>query len=174
MTALEDYSSLFYLRNGTEVLIRPIGPEDEPLIDELHASHSEHTLRMRFVGLVKILSRENLFRFCHLDYDRDMALVAVQGQGVEAKILGVSRYFLDPKTDEAEFALVVRDACQRQGLGRHLMEGLIAIATERGVKRLVGLVLRENGPMLSLLASLGFGPPETFEDSVVRVCRSLT
>jgi acetyltransferase len=167
------YVASFRLRNGTEVEVRPIGAEDEPLIIELHGSHSEHTLRMRFFSLVKTLSRESLIRLCHLDYDREMALVAVQGRGKEAKILGVSRYYLTPETGEAEFALVVRDACQRQGLGRHLMERLIAIAKERGVHRLVGLVLRENGPMLALTAALGFSAPESVEENVVRVTRAL-
>lgn len=74
-------------------------------------------------------------------------------EGGEAHILGVSRYYLDPETGEAEFALVVGDAHQRQGLGRHLMQRLIEIARDRGVRRLTGLVLRENGPMLALTSS---------------------
>lgn len=65
------------------------------------------------------------------------------------------------------------DAHQRQGLGRHLLSRLIEIAKERGVRRLTGQVLRENGPMLALTASLGFSPPEAAEDGVVRVTRGL-
>src|SRR5207253_47294 len=83
------YTAPLRLRDGTEATVRAIGPEDEPLIVELHASHSEQTLRMRFFSLVKTLSRESLIRLCHLDYDREMALVAVSGQGKAAKILGV-------------------------------------------------------------------------------------
>jgi acetyltransferase len=163
------YTAPFRLRGGAEAVVRAIGPEDEPLIVELHASHSAHTLRMRFFSLVKTLSRDSLIRLCHLDYDREMALVAVSGQGPEAKILGVSRYYLHPESGDAEFALVIRESVQRQGLGRHLLGRLIEIARERGVKRLVGLVLRENGPMLALTAAMGFGPPEQVEENVVRV-----
>jgi acetyltransferase len=159
----------FKLRNGVEVVVRPIRPEDEPLIIALHASHSEHTIRMRFFSLIKTLTRDSLIRLCHLDYDREMALAAVQEGPDGPAILGVSRYYLHPETGDAEFALVVRDACQRQGLGRHLMQRLIAIARERGVKRLVGIVLRENGPMLALTKSLGFSDPEPIEDLTVRV-----
>jgi acetyltransferase len=119
--------------------------------------------------MVKSLSRDSLIRLCHLDYDREMALVAVARQGERSQILGVSRYYLHPETGSAEFALVVEDAQQRKGLGRHLLGRLIGIARERGVRRLVGQVLRENAPMLALTAALGFGPPKTLDNDVVQV-----
>jgi acetyltransferase len=168
------YTAPFRMRDGTEVVVRAIGPEDEPLIVEMHAHHSDHTIRMRYFSLVKTLSRDSLVRLCHLDYDREMALTAVRREDGASHMLGVSRYYLNPETAEAEFALVVGDAHQRRGLGRHLLRRLIEIARERGVRRLVGLVLRENGPMLALTRSLGFGPPETVDDGVVRVSLDLT
>lgn len=163
------YVTTFAMRDGTDVTIRPIRPEDEPLIIDLHGRHSEHTIRMRFFSLVKTLSRDSLIRLCHLDYDREMALVAVKQGSEGPMILGVSRYYLQPETGVAEFALVVGDAHQRQGLGRHLLGRLIEIAKERGVRKLSGQVLRENGPMLALTASLGFTPPATVDDGVVKV-----
>lgn|GEM_PF-3431580 len=96
-----------------------------------------------------------------------MALAAILGEGNAARMLGVSRYYLNPETGMAEFALVVSDAYQRQRLGRHLMQRLIAIARERGVKRLVGQVLAENRPMLDLLRSLGFSPSTPVEAQVI-------
>jgi acetyltransferase len=168
------YTSPFTLRDGTLVTVRAIRPEDEPLIIDLHGRHSAHTIRMRFFSLVKTLSRDSLIRLCHLDYDREMALVAVLHQGSTSQILGVSRYYLHPETGAAEFALVVGDAHQRQGLGRHLMQRLIEIAKERGVKRLVGQVLRENAPMLALTASMGCSPPVTVDNDVVQVELELT
>lgn len=164
--------STFRLKNGTEVTIRAIRPADEPLIVALHAGHSEHTLRMRFFSLVKTLSHDSLARLCHLDHDREMALVAVSPGGGGPHILGVSRYSLTDEPGAAEFALVVGDAHQRQGLGRHLLTRLIDIAQERGVKRLVGEVLAENYPMLDLTASLGFRP-EGVEDGVIKVALPL-
>jgi acetyltransferase len=163
------YTAPFRLRDGTEVVVRAIGPEDEPLIVDLHAGHSEHTIRMRFFSMVKTHTRDSLIRLCHLDYDREMALAAVRRDDGGSHMLGVSRYYLNPETGEAEFALVVGDAHQRQGLGRHLMQRLIEIARERGVRQLTGLVLRENELMLALMASLGFSPPEHVENDVVRV-----
>jgi acetyltransferase len=93
----------------------------------------------------------------------------VMGEGDAARLLGVARYYLRPETGAAEFAVVVSDAYQRQGLGRHLMQRLIDIARERGVRRLVGQVLTENAPMLILMRSLGFSPPVPIEDQVVRL-----
>ena len=124
---------------------------------------------MRFFGMVKTLSRESLVRLCHLDYGREMALAAVKQEEGGARILGVSRYRLDPATGEAEFALVVEDAYQGKGLGRHLLGRIVEIARERGVKKLAGVVLAENTPMLALTRSLGFGPPRPVEEGVVRV-----
>jgi acetyltransferase len=163
------YTAPFKLRNGIEVTVRAISPEDENLIIALHAGHSEHTLRMRFFGLVKTLSHDSLIRLCHLDYDCEMALVAVRRDNEGDHILGVSRYYLNPETGEAEFALVVGDASQRQGLGRHLMERLIAVARERGVRKLVGQILAENTSMLRLMQSLNFTPPHAVEKGVVAV-----
>ena len=170
----DQYTAPFRLRDGSEVTVRAIRPEDEPLIVDLHARHSEHTIRMRFFGLVKMLSAANLRRLCQLDYGRDMALVAVAQTAAGEQIWGVARYFLFPPKGEAEFALVVGDAHQGQGLGRHLMQCLIAVARERGVRRLTGLVLRENGPMLALVTSLGFRPAAVSEADVVGVELDLT
>ena len=86
------------------------------------------------------------------------------------EIIGVSRYYMNPQTRSAEFAVIVRDAFQGAGLGQHLMERLIAVARERGVRELVGAVLRENGPMLSLARELGFREQDaTDRDAVATI-----
>ncbi len=162
------YTAPFRLRDGREVTVRTIRPEDEPLIIELHASHSEHTIRMRYFSLVKTLSRESLIRLCHLDYTREMALVAVwrDAEG-RPHFAGVSRYYLHPESGTAEFAAVIGDAWQRQGLGRHLIGRLIGVARDRGVRRLVGMILRENDAMLSLMKKMGFRLADSAEEGVV-------
>jgi acetyltransferase len=164
------YTTPLELSDGFTVVIRAIRPEDEPLLIELHAGHSERTIRMRFFGLVKTLSRDSLIRLCHLDYDRAMALVAEhKDKSGRPHLCGVSRYFLDPETAAAEFAVVVSDAWQGRGLGRHLMERLIAAARQRGVKRLVGAVLRENTAMLKFVEELGFSAQEANDPLAVQV-----
>jgi acetyltransferase len=165
------YTAPFTLRNGSAVTVRALGPEDEPLIVDMHGRHSEHTLRMRYFSLVKTLARDSLIRLCHLDYDREMALTAVTPDG--GTMLGVSRYYLSRETGEAEFALIVSDAYQRQGLGRHLLERLIAVARERGVRKLTGQVLVENAPMLELVRSMGFREPQPARDGIAQVELSL-
>jgi acetyltransferase len=167
------YSAPFRMRDGREVLVRPIAPEDEPLLIAMHAGHSEQTIRRRYFSLLRTLSHESLVRLCHLDYEREMALVAEHRGAAGPHILGESRYHGRPETGEAEFALVVDDAAQRQGLGRHLMERLIGVARARGVRRLVGQVLAENGPMLDLMRKLGFHPEPSPDPGVVAVALDL-
>jgi acetyltransferase len=168
-------TTVWHLRDGREVLIRAIGPEDEPLLIRFHQGLSAQTIRMRFFSLVKTLSRESLIRLCHLDYDREMALVAERrDENGLPYLIGVSRYYLDPETGTAEFAAVVGDSWQRLGLGRHLMARLIDVARQRGVKQLLGVVLRENGAMLRLAEDLGFRlQPSPFSDPSVEVVLDL-
>jgi acetyltransferase len=167
------YVTPWRLQDGTQATIRPIRPEDEPLIVEFHEGHSEHTIRMRFFSMVKRLSRDSLIRLCHLDYDREMALAAVLREGERFHIVGVSRYFLDVESGDAEFAIVVGDKWQGHGLGYHLMERLIDVARQRGVKRLIGVVLSENETMLRLMHELGFRIQPSTETSAVEVVLEL-
>jgi acetyltransferase len=168
------YVSPFRLADGTEMVVRPIRPEDEPLLIELHAGHSERTIRMRFFSMVKQLSRDSLIRLCHLDYNREMALAAeFHDAAGRPHLAGVSRYYLDPETQTAEFAVVVGDAWQGRGLGWHLMQRLLEVARQRGVRRVVGAVLRENEQMLKLTEELGFTTRPTAEPAVVEVSLDL-
>jgi acetyltransferase len=150
------YISSWKLRDGTKVVVRPIRAEDETLIQDLFATFSAHTIRMRFFSMIKRLTHESLIRLCHLDYEREMALVAVRHTDNSTCILGVSRYFLDPEKGDAEFAVVVGDPWQKLGLGNHLMSRLIDVARKSGVKRLDGQVLQENDAMQALVKGLGF------------------
>jgi len=166
----DQYTAPLTLSDGSEVLIRAIRPEDEPLIVELHARHSDRTLWMRFFSLVRTLSRESLIRFCHLDYDRELALVAVSTEADgRSHIVGVSRYYVIGGAGTAEFSVVVTDDWQGKGLGRQLLQRLITAARERGVQQLNGLVLRENPQMLRLVQALGFEVGESDDPAVVAV-----
>ena len=167
------YTELFRTADDSEVTIRVIRPEDEPLIVEHHEQLSEQTIRRRFFGMVRHLLCDRLIRLCHLDYNREMALVAVHEDATGPHILGVSRYSRDPETGDAEFAVVVSDPNQGRGLGHHLMERLIVVARERGVTRLTGIVLRDNQPMLELLAHLRFKVEPTDDPTTVEAIMDL-
>lgn len=161
------------LRNGSPITVRAIRPEDEPLIKQLHSTLSEQSIRLRFFSMVKTLSRDSLIRLCHLDYSREMALVAERKVDGQAELIGVSRYYMNPQTRSAEFAVTVSDACQGQGLGEHLMQRLIVVARDRGVKQLTGSVLRENLRMLTLAKDLGFQEAKSGDPGVVQVVLDL-
>jgi acetyltransferase len=167
-------TSAWELSDGGQIVLRAIRPEDEPLITALHGTLSEQSIRMRFFSMVKALSRDSLIRLCHLDYAREMALVAERKNAEgQPEIIGVSRYYMNPQTRSAEFAVTVSDAYQGQGLGQHLMERLIAVARERGVAQLVGSVLRENHRMLTLAKDLGFRDGKPIDRDVVQVVLDL-
>lgn len=168
------HTAAWKLPNGNDVVVRAIRPEDEKLIENLHGSLSEQSIRMRFFSMVKTLSRDSLIRLCHLDYAREMALVAERKGGTgQPELIGVSRYYMNPQTRSAEFAVLVSDAYQGQGLGQHLMERLVVVARERGVKQLNGSVLRENRRMLALATDLGFRETKSNEPGVVEVALDL-
>src|SRR5205823_4705677 len=109
---------------------------------------SEETRYFRFFYQLNELSPAMLARFTQVDYDREMALVAIDDAGGTEVIVGVARYTMNPGHESAEFAVVVGDAWQRRGVGPMLMERLVACAKARGLRRLEGSVLRGNRNML--------------------------
>jgi acetyltransferase len=148
--------SIWRAPDGVPVTIRPIRPEDAQIEREFVASLSADTRSLRFMGPLKELSAAMLARFTQVDYDREMALIAtVDEMGCEREI-AVCRYALNADEHSCEFAIVVAEAWQGRGLGRHLMARLIDIARERGIRRMTGDILAANRGMLELAARLGF------------------
>ncbi len=168
------YETNLIVRKGVEVFIRPIKPEDGPLLLELFNSLSKRSIMFRFLSPIRQLSSKMLARFTQLDYDRDMALVAMPAAHPEEKILGVARLMADPDLEEAEFAVVVADDWQDKGMGAALMEQLIVVAKEMGIKTLWGLALPENKQMIALARELGFDVVESAEDKLLRISATLS
>ena len=111
-----------------------------------------------------------LARFTQVDYDRELALIALDGDHTAEAIVAVARYVGNPDQESAEFAIAVADAWHGRGLGRAMMQALIACATKRGFRRLVGVVLASNEPMLAMCRKLGLAlerDPEDPEQVVV-------
>lgn len=142
------------LPSGTLVRIRPIKPEDEPLLIDMAARMDPEDLRLRFFGTLRALSHELAARLSTLDYAREMALIAQPMTSDE--ILGVARYSADADKRDAEFAVMVRSDWHGHGVGWLLMEKLVEAARARGIGALTGLVLRVNTNMLVFCRDLGF------------------
>jgi acetyltransferase len=162
------------LPSGEDVVIRPIRPEDAELTQGFVKSLSEETKYFRFMDTVSELSPGELARLTQIDYTREMALLAlteIDGREVE---LGVARYAINPDGDSCEFALVVNDAWQKQGIGHKLMGVLMDVARSQGLQRMDGEVLKTNRPMLNLVQGLGFRiEPHPEDDAVRRISREL-
>jgi acetyltransferase len=144
------------LRDGTPLRVRPIRPEDAAAERAFVAGLSDETRYRRFMYHLHELTPEMLARFTQVDYDRELALIALDGKARDEKIVGVARYVANPDGESAEFAVVVADAWQGRGMGWALMRKLIASAKHRGFRRLLGAVLGINAPMLALMRALGF------------------
>jgi acetyltransferase len=144
------------LRDGMPLRVRPIRPEDASAERAFVAGLSDESRYRRFMYHLHDLTPEMLARFTQVDYDRELALIALDGKARDEKIVGVARYVANPDGESAEFAVVVADAWQGRGMGWALMRKLIASAKHRGFHRLVGAVLGINAPMLALMRDLGF------------------
>jgi acetyltransferase len=143
------------LKDGRILRVRPIRPEDAVAERAFVAGLSDESRYRRFMHHLHDLTPQMLARFTQVDYDRELALIALQGRRPE-KIVAVARYVANPDAESAEFAIVVADALHGHGLGRALMRLLIACARRRGFRRLVGTVLATNAPMLAMIGGLGF------------------
>ena len=162
------YESYWMLRDGTPIILRPMKPEDEGLVIRFLQSCSEDTVYFRYFRLIKHWTHEMLIRFTQNDYDREIGLMAIgQPPGPEV-MMGVCRLVMDADRETAEFALIVADPWQGKGLGPKLLERVIDIAREQGVRRLGAEVLPQNQPMLDLVRRMGFTLKTDKEAQVVR------
>lgn len=144
------------LPDGTDLIIRPIRPEDAQIEQDFIRSLSEQTKYFRFMQAIKELTPEMLVRFTQIDYDREMALIGVMEESGSEIMVGVARYMSRPGGDTCEFAIVVSDAVQGRGIGARLMRSLMHNARQRGLRIMEGEVLSANNTMLALMRSLGF------------------
>jgi acetyltransferase len=157
------------LADGTELVIRPMRPEDAEMEREFVRELSPQSKYMRFMQSIKELTPEMLVRFTQPDYDREMALIAVVTTGGRRREVGVARYAINPDGESCEFALVVSDEWHKHGIGSRLMQHLMEAARERGLELMVGAVLAENRPMLNLCRELGFTVRTAPDDPGVRI-----
>jgi acetyltransferase len=161
----EEFSIVHFL--DRKVLLRPIKPSDAELYPSFLSKMDPEDMRLRFLVPMRTLSHETLVLLTQLDYDRDIAFVALANNGTE--LLGMVRYSSDPDGIRAEFGALVRSDLKGHGLGRSMMEMLIDYARRQGLHELFGRVLRENTSMLALCHELGFVEAADDEARLLRV-----
>jgi acetyltransferase len=150
------YETMWTLRNGQEVLLRPIKPEDEPLWLEMFQSFSEEAIRYRFFQLLKDTPHEVRVRYCNIDYDREIAVVAELSEENRKKILGVGRLSIEPDGKTGELAFIIVDQWQGQGLGTKIVDHVLEIAKEMGIESVYAIMLPDNHRALNLTTKMGF------------------
>jgi len=172
--SLEKYNAVVTLRDGSTLHLRAIQREDEEKMLALFHRFSLHTVYLRFHHAFSEMTREEVRRFCTVDYDTTFALVATIGEDAEEKVVAVGRYYRLGGRDAAEVAFVVEDAYQGKGVGMHLLKQLATLAREKGIRVFEGLVLAENKEMIKLFKKSGFRLATELEHGVYRMVLDIT
>ncbi|EIF33969.1 acyl-CoA synthetase (NDP forming) [Burkholderia sp. Ch1-1] len=173
------YTQEWPMRGGGQYTLRPIQPDDAEMLQAFVRKLSDRSRYYRFVSSLRELSVPMLARYTLIDYDREMALVAVckertatdDGEFTETeRMIGVSRYIANPDLTSCEFSLVVDDDFSGQGLGSRLMLSIMEVARHKGLSEIDGLVLVKNTNMLKLMKNLGFHVQTYAEDPDFKLC----
>jgi acyl-CoA hydrolase/GNAT superfamily N-acetyltransferase len=167
------YEETRTLRSGETIFVRPIRPDDEPLMREMFYHFSENTKYLRFHAATKSMPHNKMQVFCNIDYDSEMALIGLHGPPGAEEVVGVARYMTDAAKQSAEVAFAVGDAWQRKGLGTYFFERLVHIAREHGIQTFDAYVLVQNSGMLKIFHGSGLAVETTTEGDVVRVTMKL-
>ncbi|HBC46104.1 MAG TPA: GNAT family N-acetyltransferase, partial [candidate division Zixibacteria bacterium] len=168
----EKYVKTSILKDGTEITLRPIKPEDEPLWMNLLASCSKESIYLRFRYFFQWASHEVAARYCYIDYDREIAIVAEISDGDGRKLIGVGRLIADPDHESVEYAVLIADAWQQKELGKILTEYCLEIARKWKLRKMVAVTTTDNRPMISVFKKLGFEVTYA-ADSTVEVSKDI-
>lgn len=172
------YIDRWTLKDGTPVIIRPIRPEDEPLVVKFHATLSDQTVYNRYFSPLKLeqrVSHDRLSRICFIDYDREMALVVERKNPTteEAEMIAAGRLSKLHGKAEAEFAVIVADAYQRQGLGMELLKRIIEIGKAEKLEEINGHILPDNTGMINVAQAWGFKIQRSLQSSALKAVMKL-
>jgi len=161
------YETLWRMRDGRTVLLRPIKPEDEPLWLEMFQNFSEESIRYRFFQIIKDTPHEMRVRYCNIDYDREIAIIAELTEEERRRILGVVRVSIEPDGKTGEIAFIIADPWQGLGLGTKMVDYTIDICKDMGIKTLYAIMLPDNHRAINLTRKMGFAL-KYMEDDTVR------
>ncbi|OON38973.1 protein acetyltransferase [Izhakiella australiensis] len=161
------------LKNGLSCLFRPILPEDEPLLQRFISQVTKEDLYYRYFSEINEFTHDDLANMTQIDYDREMAIVAVRELNNRQEIIGVTRAISDADNIDAEFSVLVRSDLKGLGMGRRLLEKMIAYTREHGLKQLNGITMPHNQGMIALARKLGFSVDIQLNDGIVGLSLSL-
>jgi len=161
------------LRDGAQILFRPVKPTDEPAIADMLYSLSPESVRRRFFTHTMTFPHKNVQQITNIDYQQNLAIVGVVPGPAGDEIVGIAQYFLDPKTQSAEVAFVVQDDWQQKGMGTQMMRYLTQIARQRGVKRFDAKVMPENKAMLAVFQNSGLPTKMEFDGDAYSIVMDL-
>ncbi|MDM3593785.1 bifunctional acetate--CoA ligase family protein/GNAT family N-acetyltransferase [Proteus mirabilis] len=159
----------FFLRDNKSCFIRPILPEDEPLLKTFINQVTKEDLYYRYFSEISEFTHDDLANMTQIDYDREMAFVAIRHPHDDPEIIGVARAMADPDNQHAEFAILVRSDLKGNTLGHQLMMKLINYTKAHGIKRLTAITMPENRNMISLAKKLGFSVEVQFDEGIVNL-----
>ncbi|MGC9529599.1 MAG: GNAT family N-acetyltransferase [Candidatus Bipolaricaulaceae bacterium] len=169
----EGYEREVKLADGTNMLLRPIRPEDEPLWHDMLSSASRESIRFRFRYIFKETTHEMAIRYCFIDYDRELAIVAIVDEGGERKMAGVGRMVADPDVETAEYAVFVADPWQNRGLGGMLTDYCLEIAAGWGIRNMTAETTPDNARMIAIFRDRGFAVERRPDEGVVLATKEL-
>jgi len=168
---LERYETL---RDGTEVFLRPVKPADEPALVEMLYSLSTESVRSRFFASTVRFPHRDVQKLTNIDYQNELAIVGVVPGPSEEEIVAIAQYFLEPKNQEAEIAFIVHDEWQQKGMGSRLLDYLVQIARQRGVRRFLARVLPTNKAMLAVFYNSGYPVESQYDGEAYSLAMDLT
>ena len=169
-----EYEERVQLKDGSSIIMRPILPEDEPNHAQFVSKVSKEDLYNRFFSDVGELNHEALANLTQIDYDREMAFIAITNSGSNPEIIGVSRALLNPDNTDAEFAILVRSDLKGMGLGKLLLQKIIDYCRQKDTKQISGMTMPTNRGMLMLAQKLGFELDVQFEDGTADMVLKLS
>ncbi|MHC4120552.1 MAG: GNAT family N-acetyltransferase, partial [Planctomycetota bacterium] len=167
---LEHYDTL---HDGTQIFFRPVRPTDEPALSEMLYSLSKKSVRTRYMTHTMAFPHKDVQQLTNVDYRRDISIVGTVPRISGDQIVALAQYFLDPRTQAAEVAFIVKDQWQQKRMGTLLLEYITRIAEKRGVRRFYAEVLPVNKPMLSVFRNSGYNVNTEFDGDVYSISYEL-
>jgi len=157
------------MKDGNEVLLRPIKPEDERLVIELFKTFSPETMRFRFFKIIKEINHHTVVRYCNIDYNKEINIVAEINEGIGKRLIGMATLIIQPDGESGEISVVVGDPWQNRGLGKILMDHIIRISKDIRLKRIFGEFLAENTKIAHICREKGFEIKPIDEETCIAI-----